>query len=137
MRTLLFLLSLSLAAVGCRRTVTISSSPVATAPDTLIAGTIIRSAGTWSAHTSKTSQRLDVTVGGNAISWEAHEEEKLPGGGTSGGTSKSGMTLSSPSDPWFIFVQSPTRLWFFNGSGDLTYSLSDGGGSRSGPAIHA
>jgi hypothetical protein len=49
--------------------VTISSSPVATAPDNLIAGTLIRFAGTWSAHTSKTSQRLDVTVSGNSISW--------------------------------------------------------------------
>jgi hypothetical protein len=137
MRAALLLFALVAGFSSCRRTVTISSSTAATAPDTLIAGTIIRSAGTWSAHTSKTSQRLDVTVSGNSISWEVHDEEKLPGGGSSGGTSKSGMPLSSPSDPWFIFVESPTRLWFFNGSGDLTYSLSDGGGSRSGPAIHA
>jgi hypothetical protein len=137
MRIALLFLALFLATVGCRRTVTISSSTVATAPDTLIAGTFIRSAGSWSAHTSRTSQRLDVTVSGNSISWEVHDEEKLPGGGSSGGTSKSGMSLSSPSDPWFIFVQSPTRLWFFNGTGELSYSLSDGGGSRSGPAIHA
>ena len=138
MRTALLFLALSLATIGCRRTVTLSSSSAAaTGPDTLITGTVIRSAGTWSAHTSKTSQRLDVTVSGKSISWTMDTEEQNPGGGSSGGTSTSGMTLSSPTDPWFIFVQSPTKLWFFNGSSELTYSLSDGGGSRSGPAIHA
>jgi hypothetical protein len=45
------------------------------------------------------------------------------------------LNLSSPSDPWFIFVESPQRLWFFNGSGELNYNLSDHGGSRGGPAI--
>jgi hypothetical protein len=65
------------------------------------------------------------------------EEEKLPGGGTTAGTNSSGMSLSSPSDPWFIFVESPKRLWFFDGRDELTYSLSDRGGSRSGPAIYS
>lgn len=135
MRIPLLLLTLSLATLGCRRIVTVTSSTVVTTPDTLVAGTVIRSAGTWSAHTSTTSQKLDVTLSGTSVSWSVTTEEKFPGGGTSGGSSSSGMSLSSPSDPWFIFVESPQRLWFFDGKGELTYSLSGSGGSRSGPAI--
>lgn len=134
MRAALFFLTLLLATVGCRRTV-VHTTAVATTPDTLIAGTVIRSAGTWSAYTPKGSKRLDVTISGNSISWQVAEEEKLPGGGSTTGTSSSGMSLSSPADPWFIFVESPQRLWFYDGREELTYSLSDRGGSRSGPAI--
>ncbi|MCW1925334.1 hypothetical protein OKA05_22430 [Luteolibacter arcticus] len=138
MRIALLLLTFAAASAGCHKTtVTTTSSTVATSPDTLIAGTIIRSAGTWSAHKARTTQKLDVTVSGNSISWTIDTMEQLPGGGSSGGSGSSGMTLSSPTDPWFIFVESPRHLWFFNGTTDLTYSLSDGGGSRSGPAIHA
>ena len=108
MRTALLLLTLSLATIGCRKTVTYTSSTAVTiAPDTLITGMVIRSAGTWSAHTPKSSQQLDVTVSGNSISCSVRREEKLPSGLTSGGTDSRGMELSAPSDPWFIFVESP------------------------------
>ena len=135
MRIALLFLTLFLSPLGCRKTVTYTSSTVVTTPDTLVAGTVIRSAGNWSAHTAKGSQKLDVTLSGNSVSWSVTSEEKFPGGGTTGGSSSSGMSLSSPSDPWFIFVESTQRLWFFDGKGDLTYSLSGSGGSRSGPAI--
>ena len=135
MRIGLLLLTLSLATLGCRRTATVTSSSTVTTPDTLIAGTVIRSAGSWSAHTATTSHKLDVTVSGNTVSWEVNSEEKLPGGGTGGGSGSSGMSLSAPSDPWFIYVESPQRYWFFDGTGALTYSLSGSGGSRGGPAM--
>lgn len=135
MRIGLLLLTLSLASPGCRRTVTITSSTSVTTPDTLIAGMVIRSAGTWAAHTATTSQKLDITVSGNSVSWTVSSEEKLPGGGTGGGEGSSGMALSSPSDPWFVYIESPQRLWFFDGKGDLTYSLTGSGGSRGGPAM--
>jgi hypothetical protein len=80
---------------------------------------------------------LNVTLSGNSLSWTVTTEEKFPGGGTTGGESSSGMSLSSPSDPWFVFVESPQRLWFFDGKGNLIYSLSGSGGSRNGPAISA
>lgn len=121
-------------ATGCRKTVH-RTSTVSTVPDTLIAGTVINSAGTWSANSPKGSQHLKVTVSGTSISWSLETREIHPGGGSSGGSSSSGMSLSSPSDPWFIFVESPQRLWFCDGKDQLSYSLSDGGGSRSGPAI--
>lgn len=135
MRTALLLLTLSLATLGCRRTVTVTTASSAiTTPDTLLDGMVIRSAGSWSAHTATTSQKLDVTITGHSVSWSVESEEKLPGGGTGGGSGSSGMTLSSPADPWFVFVESPRRLWFCNGSGELHYNLSDHG-SRGGPAI--
>ncbi len=134
MRVALLLLTLAAASTGCRKTVTYSSK-VATTPDSLIAGTVINSAGTWSANDPKGSQKLDVTISGTSVSWSVSSEKKHPGGGSSGGSSSSGMSLSSPIDPWFIFVESPKRLWFFNGKNELNYALSDGGGARSGPAI--
>ena len=134
MRVALLLLTLAAASLGCRKTVTYTST-VATTPDTLIAGTVVTSPGTFSASNAKGSQKLDVTVSGTSVSWSVSSEEKHPGGGSTGGSSSSGMNLSSPVDPWFIFVESPKRLWFFNGKNELTYSLSDGGGSRTGPAI--
>lgn len=135
MRIAFLLLTLSLATIGCRKSITYSTSAAVTTPDTLVKGTIIRSAGTWSAHSPKGSQTLEVTVSGTSISWEITSEEKHPGGGSSSGTGSSGMTLSAPSDPWFIYVETPQRLWFFDGKDALSYSLSDNGGSRSGPAI--
>lgn len=136
--TVLLLTGLLIAATatGCRKTVH-RTSTVSTVPDTLIAGTVINSAGTWSANSPKGSQHLKVTVGGTSISWSLDTREMLPGGGSRGGSSSSGMSLSSPSDPWFIFVESPQRLWFCDGKDKLSYSISDGGGSRSGPAIFA
>jgi hypothetical protein len=135
MRIGFLLLTVSLATLGCRRTATVTSSTTVTTPDTLVAGTVIRSAGTWSAHTTTTSHKLEVTVSTNSVGWSVTSEEKLPGGGTGGGSSSSGMPLSSPSDPWFVYVESPQRYWFFDGKGDLNYSLSDRGGSRGGPAM--
>lgn len=132
--TLLAGLLIAAAATGCRKTVH-RTSTVSTVPDTLIAGSLINSAGTFSANTPKGSQHLVVTVSGTSISWSLETREMHPDGGSSSGSSSSGISLSSPSDPWFIFVESPQRLWFCDGKDQLSYSLSDGGGSRSGPAI--
>lgn len=129
-------LLITTAATGCRKTVH-RTSTVSTVPDTLIAGTVINTAGTWSANSPKGSQHLVVTVNGTSISWTLESREMHPGGGSSSGSSSSGMSLSSPSDPWFIFVESPQRLWFCDGKDQLSYNISDGGGSRSGPAIFA
>lgn len=131
MRAALLLLTLAAVSVGCRKT----APTVAAVPDTLIAGTVINSPGTWSASNAKGSQKLEVTISGTSVSWSVSSEEVHPGGGSIGGASSSGMSLSSPVDPWFIFVESPKRLWFCNGKNELGYALSDGGSTRSGPAI--
>jgi hypothetical protein len=131
---LLYGLLITAAATGCRKT-TVHTSTVSSAPDTLIAGTVIKSSGSWTARTPKGSTKLEVTVSGNSVNWTISTEEKIGRFGSSSGSSSSGTSLSSPSDPWFVFVESPQRLWFFNGKDQLSYTVSDGGGSRSGPAI--
>src|SRR5690606_251021 len=58
-----------------------------------------------------------------------------PGGSSSGGYGNS-IPLPAAATAWFIFVESPDRLWFFNGSSKLTFHHSDtGSGVSSGPAI--
>ena len=41
------------------------------------------------------------------------------------------MNLSTPTDPWFVFVEAPERLWFLNGKDNLFCRLTEGAGTRS------
>jgi hypothetical protein len=128
-------LLITAAATGCRKTVH-HTSTVSTVPDTLIAGTVIKSAGSWTARTPKGSTKLDLTVSGTSVNWSITTEEKIGRFGSSSGSSGSGMGLSSPSDSWFVFVEAPSKLWFFNGKDELTYKLLHAnGGSQDGKAI--
>lgn len=131
--TLLFTgLLITITATSCRKPVIHTSSSSSTGPDTLIAGTVIKSAGTWSASTSKGSTKLDLSVSGTSINITITTQEKIGNFGSSSGSSGSGMSLDSPSDPWFAFVESPSRLWFFNGKDELSYKSQHPGGGRSG-----
>jgi hypothetical protein len=122
-------------ATGCRKS-TSHTSTLSGGPDTLIAGSVIKSAGTWSASSSKGSTKLDLSVSGTSIHWTITTEEKIGKFGSSGGSSGSGMSLSTPTDPWFVFVESRSRLWMFDGKDELTYKIqNDGGGSGGGQSI--
>lgn len=128
-------LLITAAATGCRKTVH-HTSTVSTVPDTLIAGTVIKSAGSWTARTPKGSTKLDLTVSGTSVNWSITTEEKIGRFGSSSGSSGSGMSLSSPADPWFVFVESRSRLWMFDGKDELAYRFqNDGGGSNGGQSI--
>ncbi|MCW1886474.1 hypothetical protein OKA04_17180 [Luteolibacter flavescens] len=137
MRVALLVLAFVAGSVGCRRSVTVTTSMTTSTANTLTPGLVINSAGSWSATHSKGSESLDISVSGTDITWTLTSTENLPGGASSSGSGSSGITLTSPSDPWFVYVDSPQELWFFNGTTELTYSLSSNGGSSSGPAIHA
>jgi hypothetical protein len=105
-------------------------------PDTLIAGTVIKSAGSWTARTPQGGTKLDLTVSGTSVNWTITTKEKIGKFGSSGGSSSSGMSLSSPTNPWFVFVESRSRLWMFNGKDELAYRFqNDGGGSGGGQSI--
>jgi hypothetical protein len=137
MRTLLTLAFLAIAATGCRKAAT-RTSTVRIASDTLIAGTVIRSAGSWSASTPQGSTKLDLSVRGTSVNWTITNEQKIGNYGSSSGSSGSGMSLSSPSDPWFVFVESPSRLWFFDGKDQLNYQIRhSGGGGNGGTSIQS
>ena len=132
---LLAALLITATATGCRKS-TSHTSTLSGGPDTLIAGTVIKSAGTWSASSSKGSTKLDLSVSGTSIHWTITTEEKIGKFGSSGGSSGSGMSLSSPADPWFVFVETPSRFWMFDGKDELAYRFqNDGGGSGGGQSI--
>ena len=42
------------------------------------------------------------------------------GGRSRGGSISSAISLASPTAPWFIYVEAPDSLWFFDGE-DLSY----------------
>lgn len=133
---LLTALLITIPATSCRKTVIHTSSSSSTGPDTLIPGTVVNAAGSWSANTSKGSTKLDVSVSGTSINWTIITEEKIGKFGSSSGSSGSGMSLSSPTDPWFVFVESPSRLWMFDGKDQLAYRFqNNGGGSGGGQSI--
>ncbi|PAW67026.1 MAG: hypothetical protein B9S38_12945 [Verrucomicrobiia bacterium Tous-C4TDCM] len=124
MRALLSLLLLAVAATGCRRAGTSGSTSVA-APDTLIPGTFITSPGSWSHTRANVTRRLTINLTGTSVSWNHSIEERSPSGVSSSSGNGGGMSLSSPGDPWFAHVESPTRLWFFDGKGTLTNDYYD------------
>ena len=130
-------LLITAAASGCRKSTT-HTSTLSAGPDTLIAGTVIKSAGSWTARTPQGSTKLDLTVSGTSVNWTIFTEEKIGNFGASGGSSSSGsgMGLSSPADPWFVFVETPSRFWMFDGKDELAYRFrNDGGGSGGGQSI--
>jgi hypothetical protein len=132
---LLAALLIAATATGCRKS-TSHTSTLSGGPDTLIAGTVIKSAGSWTARTPQGSKKLDLTVSGTSVHWTITTEEKIGKFGSSGGSSSSGMSLSTPTDPWFVFVESRSRLWMFDGKDELTYKIqNDGGGSGGGQSI--
>lgn len=83
--------------------------------NTLVPGTVITSAGTWTHVAGNTWRLLTTTLPGSQVSWQY----ELSDGGSGSSSLSSGIPLASPSAPWFIYVESPDRLWTFNGSGEL------------------
>lgn len=136
MRLIPLLLVAVLAATACRRSVTIhGSGTLSTAAPTLVAGTFITAAGTYSHVDGAVTRELTVSIHGNSVSWNLRRTERR-GGGFSSGSNGSSLNLAIPADPWFIYVESPRRLWFFDGTKKLNYAMEDAAGARSsGPAI--
>ena len=126
MRSSLILTLLAVTALtGCRKHRVVVSPPAAPAAsaNTLVEGTVIKSAGTW-AHSERGSH-CTFTAGpaGAGIHWSYQFS-----GSKGNGTTSSSFSLSSPTTPWFIYVESPERLWFFSGE-NLYYHRWDPDGS--------
>ena len=130
---LLLCLSLALlASTACRKTSTTGSSATAT-PDTLIPGSFITTSGTFTHTGGMTTRSLDITrSSGRSLSLSYRYLEEMPSGGTSGSTSTNHTSISSPSDPWFIYVESPERFWLFDGKSVLRTFHPEG---TTGPVI--
>ena len=136
MRAFLTLFLLAVITTGCRRTVVHTSASSSSGANILIVGPVINSAGSWTVGTSKGSAKLDVTVSETSVKWSSTtnvETDSFDSGTRSGST----MSLSSSSDPWFIFVESPSRIWSFNGADELTYYFCITGGAEGGTSIYS
>ena len=124
LRLLLCLSLVLVAATACRKTSTTRASTVAT-PDTLIPATFITTPGSWSHTRANVTRRLTINLTGTSVSWNHSIEEHSPSGVSSSSGNGGGMSLSSPGDPWFAHVESPARLWFFDGKGTLINDYYD------------
>lgn len=135
MKFLPLVLALALSTVACRRHMTVSAVPVAS--NTLVAGTFIDRAGTYTHDDGSVTHEVTVTPGLTDVNCQVTRREQR-GMGSSSSSSGRTIRLSDPSAPWFIFVDGPGRLWFFNGKDQLDYHIkSPGGGSNLGSAIAA
>lgn len=135
LRLIALLCLLPLAFSSCRKSKIILTPHAPSVPNTLFAGTFIDKAGTYTHTDAKGGSKLDLSTGGTAINWTLEISRNLPGGASTGGCSQSGMSLDAATDPWFVYVETPLRIWIFDGTKELNYSLHDDGGSRAGPAI--
>ena len=116
---LLLCLSLALlATTACRKTSTTRSSIVA-APDTLIPGTIITSPGNYHGREGRYTRTIKLSPAGTQMGWSLTTEVTGTRAATESQTSSSYLILSSPADPWFVYVESPGRLWLCDGHANL------------------
>lgn len=131
----LSVLLLSLALPACQRSrhvITTKASTTTPAP-TLVEGDFLTAPGIYQYDDGKgSSTTLQLKTSGSTINWEISSFEPIGGGGSTGGTSSSGMTVEGS---WFVYVEKIGRLWMFNGESQLDYSLHDHSGGNSGSAI--
>lgn len=128
-----------LASTACsRRMVVHTSYPkplVAPGPNTLLPGTFLDTPGHWSFYESDWGVELTVTASDTSLGWELLSQEAAPGGGRSNGVGTGGFNLPAAGAAWFVYVESPRKLWFFNSRDELYYQFRDDSGSRGAPAI--
>jgi hypothetical protein len=125
---LLLCLSLALlASTACRKTSTTGSSTVAT-PDTLIPGTFITSPGDYHGREGRYTRSIKLSLKPSYVSWTLNTEVTGTREATESHDSASSLGLSSPTDPWFIYVESPGRLWLYDGHANLYANFIGSGG---------
>lgn len=111
---------------GCRKHRVVISPPpsLPTATNTLVEGTVIKGAGNWVYSDGSSMRSLDVNPDGTNVHWAYNHH-----GPSHGGSTSSVITTSTPSSPWFIYVESAERLWIFDGTGSLICHFESSGGS--------
>ena len=119
LRFSLFVFFALLAGTACRKTSTSGTAAVATTPDTLIPGTFITSPGTYHGREGRYTRSIKLSPKPNYVSWTLNTEITGNRELSEIKTSISGLALSSPADPWFVYVESPGRLWLCDGHGNL------------------
>ena len=118
MRAALLFLTLCLAIVGCRRTASHTTS-VATGPDTLVAGTFITTPGEYHGHEGRFTRIIKLTDHGTTIAYSIVTEKGTSGDAADHQEIVSALVLTKPTDPWFIYVESPASLWLCDGHANV------------------
>lgn len=113
---------------GCTRRVVTSYSTTVSGPNTLVAGTFITSGGNWTHREGNIGQGLQVNVSSVNVTWTySHTTYLSNGASTSGSSGTSRSIVNTGATPWFLYVEAPDRLWFFDGANNL--ALQEGRGS--------
>jgi hypothetical protein len=118
MRAALLFLTLSLSTIGCRRTASHTAS-VATGPDTLVAGTFITAPGEYHGHEGRFTRTIKLTGHGTSIAYSIITEKGTSGDAADHQESVSALVLEKPTDPWFVYAESPARLWLCDGHANV------------------
>lgn len=113
---------------GCtRRVVTYSSASSVTTPNTLVAGTFITGSGSWTHRQGSIGQELEVHASSSDVVWSYNFSSFTPHGSSSSGSTGTSKPIADKGKaPWFIYVESPDRFWFFDGKTELTLQQSNG-----------
>lgn len=120
MRIVLLLLAAAVGLTGCRKLAThTSSSTAVTTPDTLIPGTFVTTAGEYRGHEGRFTRIIKLTDHGTSIAWSIATEKGTSGDAADHQESTSALVLAKPADPWFIYVESPARLWLCDGHANV------------------
>lgn len=112
---------------GCRKHRVIvppPPPPSSTSGNTLVAGTVIKGGGSWTYVSGSVRHVMSTTTRSSPPGVEWHYMIMDRGGGSG---DSSTLLLTAPSDPWFIYVEEPGHLWFFNGAGHLVERQWNGG----------
>ncbi len=126
MRIVFLALVIGLCASGCRpRKLTPPPHTGIIPPkDTLVEGTVIQGQGTWNHSESGIFASLTVSSHDKAVVWNFYTaRQATPGSDGSGNNIRGSIDLASPASPWFIYVESPDRLWLCDGNAKLSYQI--------------
>ena len=119
---------------ACRKHAT-GTPRASTASATLTDGTFISKVGSYPYLNGSVAGQLTVRASPADFSCTIDQPD-WGNGGYGNTTSTLSFPLAAAGDPWFIFFEDPTHLWFFNGSDHLHYRLRDTGPAyTSGGAI--
>lgn len=96
------------------------ASPAKPAAAAITPGEFVTGGGHWEYDSEEGVLTLSARPMGGGVSWGAEFS-----GVSTGGT----VTLSSRSDPWFIYLEGPRSLWIFHGQEELNHVVLNEDGS--------
>ena len=136
MRLALLFVFIALSGSACRKH-SANTPRASLASATLVDGTFITKVGSYPYPDGSAAGELTVKTNSAELSCTI-DQPGWGNGGYGNTTSRILLALDTPDAPWFVFFESPTQLWFFNGTDHLNFRLRDiGGGNLAGDTIRS